>query len=216
MTQGLSSRVAVCLLTCGREAYTARTLQTFCEFNDARAFDLLHADDASLSCRNVELAQAAGFKTIYVAPERAGQVAAYRALVAAAHARRCRFVLYLENDWEWAAPFPWGLLGAAECVRLYGAQKQRDGSRPAGPFLMGTHRRIDWRPFAGWPGAECALAHYAGPPSVIETRRALQLAQLESFKAMSLATGRNPLRTVRLGENAVWHIGDQTTADYRA
>lgn len=210
----MSPPVAVCLLTCGREEYTERTLQSFWECNDRWDFQLLHADDASLSDRNVVLAKGFGFDLVYRARKRSGQMAAFRALVAAADARRCPHVLYLENDWEWVAPFPWDLLAmAAECVRLYGAQKQRDGSRPSGAFLMGTHRRIEWCSTVT-SGVEAALAHVGGPPSVIETRRALQLAELESFKAVSLATGLNPLRTLRPVENVVWHIGDETTAGF--
>lgn len=197
--------IAVGLLTCGREHLTSRTVETFLAHNDPGRFILLHADDASPTLENQRVAQAAGFETVYTCATRQGQMAALWALVRAAERRGAEWVLWLENDIEWVAEFPWRALSyGPECVRLYGDRKARSGPRaPSGRFLMGTKDPIVWHELGD--GLERGEAHWAGQPSATRMHVMAGLAdRAASVKQMSLA---GPLDTVRVVENVCWHIG---------
>jgi hypothetical protein len=206
--------IAVCLLTCGREDLTARTVDSFLAHNRAEGMIRLHADDGSPSERNRQIAVNAGFDTVHAPISRKGQMAGFRALLRAAIDRRAEWLLWLENDWEWVAPIPMDALTlGAECVRLYGALKARTGPRAeAGRFIMGTTDPIVWRPIGG--GLERGEAHFAGPPSLTRPYALESLADgARSLKEVSLA---GVLDTVRLVDNAVWHIGDTQTPGFVA
>ena len=198
--------IAVCLLTCGRERLTRLTVETFLAHNDASRFIRLHADDASPTLENQLIAQNAGFDTVYTCTERRGQMAALWALVRAAERRGAQWLLWLENDIEWVAEFPWHALSyGPECVRLYGERKARTGPRaPTGRFLMGTKDPIVWHPLGD--GLERGEAHWAGQPSATRTHVMAGLADgAASVKQISLA---GPLDTVRVVENVCWHADD--------
>jgi hypothetical protein len=208
--------IAIGLLTCNREDYTQRTLETLALHNDLSRFILVHADDGSETCENMDIASDFGFRESFRAHRREGQFAMLKCLLAMAQRKQADWFLYLENDWEWVRPFPWevmSLLAPDECMRLYGAQKGREGPRiDTGAHLMGTRILIDWRPRSdGW---EAAYAHWAGPPSVIATKRLAAYVDIEpSFKEVS-----NTLwpMTWRPTENVCWHIGQQQTASFKA
>lgn len=205
--------IAVLLLTCGREDLTRITVSTFNAFNPSADFIRLHADDASPTLENQVIAQEGGFDTVHTASRRLGQMAGLWALVNAAERRGAEWVLWLENDIETVAPFPFHALSyGAECVRLYGDRKARSGPRAAtGKHLMGTKDIIAWRPIG--EGLERGEAHWAGQPSATRMHVIAGLARgASSVKGMSLL---GPLDTVRVTENVVWHIGDEQTPGFK-
>lgn len=211
---GLVTSVAIGLLTCEREDYTRRTVESFLRHNDRRRFMLFHADDGSRSFENCQIAAEAGFETVYAKRARAGQMAGLRALVETAATEGADWFLFLESDWEWEHPFPrYALYLGAECVRLYGELKAKDGPRAqTGKNLMGTKQAIEWLPLAD--GLEHGIAHWAGPPSATRMDVMREFVDgAESAKAMSL---RRPLDTVRVTENIVWHIGERQTPSFAA
>src|ERR1043165_7960935 len=122
--------VAVCLQTCERFDYTARTIQTFLAMNHDRSrFDLIHGDDGSTDQRIVALAEASGFDTVMRSASPIGPIPFRAKLMDAARARGASWVLMLENDIESLRPFPWALFDFLQarpdvyCLRLFGAYK---------------------------------------------------------------------------------------------
>lgn len=207
--------VAVGLLSCEREDYTRRTVDSFLRHNDRRRFMLFHADDSSRDpISNLTIAADGGFETVYAKRSRAGQMAGLRALVEAAATDGAEWFIFQESDWLWEHPFPWHTLKyGAECVRLYGELKAKDGPRcVTGKHLMGTKTPIEWQPYAD--GLERGKAHWGGPPSATRMDVMLELVDgAESIKAMSL---RRPLDTIRVTENVTWHIGLEQTPGFAA
>lgn len=201
--------IAVCLLSCGREDYTRRTVESFNAFNDRSDLIRLHADDASPTPENRRIAAAGGFDTIYATQIRQGQAAALWALLREAERRRAEWVLWLENDWLFSGAVPWDALRyGAECVRLYGDWKSP--TNRAGKFLMGTKDVIRWQPIGD--GLERGEAHWAGPPSITRTHVLAGLSEhAGGLKAVSLA---GPIDTIRLTTAIVEHIGEVQTPDF--
>lgn len=213
-------KLAIGLMTCGREDYTEASLTSFWATQGGsqtvRQAVLLHADDGSPSPRNLELGRAAGFRAI--TPEnspRRGQIAMLRELIAAAVIEGATHFLLMENDWSWARsldelpPIP----DDVHAVRLYGAWKDREHIRAAGAHLIGTMSPIIWSELMdGWEIA--AGAHWGGPPSITRLEALQRVAQWAvSYKGIGLATAH--FRTMRPLENFVFHIGDHTTRGFR-
>jgi hypothetical protein len=204
--------ITVALLTCDREEATRTTLRTFLQHNNPAHFRLIHADDGSETLLNCEAAGKAGFQSCYAPSERHGQFAALKALVDVC--ADDEWVLVLEADQEWVRPFPKGCVDLGlECVRLQGAMKCRSGPRaPAGRYLLGTRKLIDWRPFA--PGYEIGEAHYPGQPCVLQAHTLRELmAGSRSVKDMAL---KRPLLTARVIENVTYHLGGESTPGFVA
>ena len=229
-------RVAVGLLTCGRVEYTRRTLESFSAQNpDARErFILLHADDASDQPTVMHgLASAHGFETVVSHNTRRGACALRAAVVSVAAARGAEWVLLLENDWEWARPFPWALLGYLRavrpdvyCLRLFGTHKGRDRQWPCATVHLGRARRaVQWMPLAGAPEpAEVATIHWGAPPMVTRMAEARQLCTppptgapaSSSDLAAIQASGKLTALVARVRDNVVYHIGVEATDKKRS
>lgn len=166
-------RIALCLQTCDRADYTARTLASWASQNDLGRFLCLHGDDASSTSENVSLAARYGFSTVVSSTIRRGMTATRQALVAAA-VYAVDWVFLLENDIDCVRPFPWSLFNYAaaqarvESLRLYGRFKDAAGTdaclktrKHFGPEL------VTWRPFKGAPEAsQIGLIHWSAQPSV--------------------------------------------------
>ena len=227
--------IAVCLLTCGRLDYTRRTLESFSAQNpDARErFILLHADDASDQPTVMrDLAAAHGFETVVSHGTRRGASALRAAVVSVAAARGAEWVLLLENDWEWARPFPWALFDYlcatrpdVYCLRLFGTHKGRDQRWPCFAVHLGRSRRaVTWAPLVGSPEpAEVATIHWGAPPMVTRLAEAVQLCTApppnvppsSSDLAAIQASGKLTALVARVRANVVYHIGVEPTTPRR-
>lgn len=209
-------RIAVGLLTCNRTELTERTLASFSALHPAGTFHaLLHFDDASDTRGNRHLAYDYGFTTVNRSlPERQGQMSGLRALVSAAERAGADWFLFLENDWEWERPFPRWAIGrdTLPVVRLYGAAKAKTGPRaPTGRTNMATGREIVWYRTHD-PALEFTdAAHWAGPPSISRMLVMREVVKHASVKAASKALS---YPTLRVGENCVWHLGEETTEGF--
>lgn len=207
-------KLAIGLMTCGREEYTRQTLESFSAMNGKlQGVELLHVDDASRSDENTKLAFAHGFETVGSCGPRQGQMRRFDELTSAALARRCDTFLLLENDWLWKRPLAElpGWPEGVTSIRLYGQFKGDKDSRPAGTLIMGTRTPIEWAPYIdGW---EQAAAHWGGPPSLtkLEPLREAAAASV-TFKGISLRTGH--FLSLRPVENFVSHIGHVTTPGF--
>ncbi len=202
--------IAVCLLTCDRLAYTERTLRSFSAMNDTRRFDLLHADDASTEHGMLTLTGRHGFTTVAASRERQGWLPMRIKLFEAAQRRGAEWVLYLENDQEWARPFPWMLFDFVRskpqfyCLRLYGEFKDRD--RQDASFAYNKRDRskpVKWQRLKYAPEpAQAAVIHWSAQPSVTKIGPLLEhhRSGMES-----------PDLTARVKENVTYHIGVERT-----
>lgn len=218
--------IAVVLLTCDRADLTRATLESFARHNpEARGrFILLHADDASTTPTNAELATAHGFETVVAHPSRRGVRALRAAGVAVAAQRGADWVLVLENDWEWARPFPWALVDHLVTVhpevyhlRLYGAWKERHQRNRCWAMHMGRGRQaVTWAPLRGAPEpTEIAEIHWGAPPALTRMREATQLCVAPAGTGYDgsgdvhemHASGRLTVKVARVVENVVFHIG---------
>ena len=209
------SGFAIGLLTCGREELTSRTLDSFAELNPDLEAHLLHADDASATSQNCNMAEATGFRLVHRPSQRCGQMAALRALVNCAASIGVEFFMLLENDWEWdrALPPQMTMPPEIDVMRLYGVSKDREGVRLAGTKVIGTEHPIRWEHWkAGW---QRGLAHFGGPPSIIRLEKLIEaMKNAATMKDISLATRH--LRNLRPTRNFVFHIGTETTPGFKA
>jgi hypothetical protein len=201
-------KIAVCLLTCDRDDYTATTLSTFTAMNpDLDRFDLWHADDASTSDRNMNLAASYGFRTVVQNATRLGWLETRRALFTAAARQRAKWVLFLENDIESLRPFPWDLFDFVVkmhqrvfCLRLYGRFKNAAKT----DRCLETHKReghapVNWQPLKFAPElAQIGRIQWSAQPCVTKIEPLLALHK----------TGHEPhALTVRVKKNVMGHIG---------
>lgn len=204
------AKIAVTLLTCNRPSYTAKTIATFNQFNrgDDR-FILLHADDASDTDENMDLASSAGFTSVVRNKERRGWLPTRLDLFKAAEGH-ASWVLFLENDIETMRAFPWPVFDMTSkmrqiaCLRLYGRFKDAEKLQPC----LDTHKRfghmpVDWRPFRDAP-EPCSIGtiHWSAQPSVTRLNDLLALHK----------HGIEPRgATVRVKENVMSHFGVERT-----
>src|SRR5690349_12362359 len=200
-------KLAVCLLTADRADYTAETVASYIECAHRPEFILLHADDGSESVDNFDIAEDAGFETIYSSSARCGPLMACLHMWNYAIQAGATHILHLENDWEFCR----GLIlrDDVECVRLYGAMKSKRGNRQAtGIHRMGTKKLIKWHDCE--PGWQRGFAHWGGPPSITAAHAmAVAITEAQTFKDISLRL--NALDTLRPVDNIVWHIGEHRT-----
>lgn len=209
-------KTAIILLTCGRPDLTRRTIDSLWKNGLAGAGNpnviLISGHDGN-DHEGERIAFEGGFSPRYKPLKQLGIMAAMRALMGYCAHAKCDRVLWLENDWEVVAPIPldWNV----ECVRLYGAQKQRDGTKPAGTTDMATGKPINWQPAARRQGWEGANAHWGGPPSITKLARLLpHLGPADSVNDLARRVGS--LATLRPVENIVWHLGGaEQTKDFR-
>ena len=204
--------IAVCLLTADRFEYTNTTLRTFSEQNDRDRFMLLHADDASRDSRVPALAHQHGFVTVAQTQRRHGWLAMRRMLFAAAARRGAEWILFLENDVEWARPFPWALFEflreqapSVYCLRLQGQFKDRFGEQPCMVYHKDDRRKpVKWKPIKRAPEAsQVGQIHWSAQPCVTRTQ---QLIDLHTY-------GLSPREmTARVVENVTYHIGAVRTS----
>jgi len=221
--------IAVCLLTCGhaggRGELTERTVESFEQHNQGRP-DLirLHAD-CGLTWASTDWVEGRGYVSVHEKREglHVPQMVSFRQLVEAAALKGAEFVLWLENDWESAAPIPSievlraGRDGPLKVVqwRMFGKRKmQKDGPRAlAGEHRIGTKEKISWKPAPGWKGWEFGFAHW-GAGGTIATLDFLE-EQLFRNRLKDVITSKNDLPTLRTVSNRLWHIGDVTTEGFR-
>lgn len=204
-------KLAVCLLTADRPDYTADTVASFVEHADEPQFIRLHADDGSERRDNLQIAAAGEFETVYATNDRRGPVAALKCMWTKAAALGATHILHLENDIEFVSSIP---RYESECVRLYGAQKARNGKRmKTGEHIIGTKEPIKWAHlFTAINGNkwESGIAHWAGMPSITQTELLLRgIMHAERLKDICFALPR--LETIRPERNICWHIGDRRT-----
>lgn len=209
----MSERLAICLLTSDRVDMTRVTLESLAAQNpNLQDHILLHADDASATLDNSELACAYGFETVYEPRgEKHGPIPALHLMWHRARAMGADWILHLENDQLSVAPLP--ALDDCDCIRLYGEWKAEDRTDPrsrAGTHIMGTKERISWHPYRdGW---EVAEAHWGGQASMTRTHHLVEaIAHADRMKTISLKLAR--LLTIRPVENITFHIGVQPTPD---
>jgi len=204
-------KVAICLLTADRPAYTADTVLSYLNKAEEPGHIRLHADDGSERRDNLQIAAAGGFDTVYATNERRGPVAAVKTMWTHAAALGATHILHLENDIELVAALP---RFDVECVRLYGDRKARTGPRQmVGPHRMGTKDVIKWtEEFADFRGNRWyrGRAHWSGMPSITRTELLLRaIVHAETFKDISLTL--NAMDTLRPRDNLAWHVGDART-----
>jgi hypothetical protein len=206
----MKQQIAVCLLTCNRDAYTEKTVQTFAQFNagDDR-FVLLHGDDASDTPVNAQLAGDYGFTTVMQSTARRGWLPSRIELFRQA-ARYAQWVLLLENDIETLRPFPWKTFDVVwkqrdvTSFRLYGRFKDRQKTE----LCLATHKRnghtpVNWRPwrFAPEP-CQIGRIHWSAQPCVTRLNDLLDLHR----------HGHEPHGlTVRVKKNVMAHFGTERT-----
>lgn len=204
-------KLAICLLTADRPAYTAETLLSYLNKAQEPGHILLHADDGSERRDNLMIAAAAEFDTVYATNDRRGPLTALKVMWTRAASLGATHILHLENDIEFVAALP---RFDVECVRLYGERKARTGPRQmTGPHRMGTKTPIEWRhEFDDVKGNKWyrGAAHWGGMPSITRTELLLRAAVMaETFK--DLSTMLHSLDTLRPLNNIAWHIGDNRT-----
>lgn len=226
----MNGDLAIGLLTCDRDEYTQRTLQTLAEHNDLKMFGKYHADDASHTVANNVLARHYGFKTLGGAGVKLGATAKKRHLIQAAKADGFGWLLLLENDWESVRPFPWDLYVACAsslnvyCLRMYGKYKEANDTRPAGATHAGKNNSDpNWQalPFLTKENqapymAEIGDIHWAAPPSVTKIDVLEQLFDgAKHDRDVRMKSGLLTRYTVRPVENIMNHIGVETTPNFR-
>lgn len=205
--------IAVCLLTCDRFEYTETTLRTFAALNDCSRFDLLHGDDASRDSRVPKLARSHGFKTVAQSNQRQGWLQMRLRLFTVAQKRGADWVLFLENDIEWARPFPWTLFDflCAEapqvyCLRLQGEFKDRAGFDRCMTYHKDSRSRpVKWKPIKRAPEpTQVGWIHWSAQPCVTRTRALLDRHQ---YGAVTRDL------TARVVHNVTYHIGEVRTGE---
>lgn len=203
--------IAVCLLTADRFEYTALTLQSFAEQNDLGRFALFHADDASTDSRVPTLARSYGFTTVAESVKRQGWLQMRLKLFTAAAKRGADWILFLENDIEWARAFPWTLFDflCAEapsiyCLRLQGEFKDRYGEQPCMTYHKDDRRRpVKWKPIKRAPEpTQVGWIHWSAQPCVTRTQPLLDRHQY-GFVTRDM--------TARVVHNVTYHIGTVRT-----
>ena len=211
--------IALCLLTCGREDYTKRTLASFDTHNDMERFTKLHFDDRSVGTRNDELAARFGFQSLPKRNARLGVSVATLLLVQDAFLREIPWTLVLQNDWESVKPFPWHLLHRIHdddgiwSLRLWGRRKDQGD-----PIMDEIHKGrrsapVEWVPYDD--GAEIASIHYGAPPTAYRTEMLLRLLARSSHERDAMRkSGAIDAMTVRVTDNVVYHIGEDKTPDF--
>jgi hypothetical protein len=203
--------IAVCLMTCDRDGYTRRTIDSFLEQNPDRSrFVLLHGDDASKDQKNHRLARAAGFRTVVQHQVRCGILATRIAMIQAA-ANFAPWVLVLENDQESIRPFPWELFDFVArnkkiyCLRLFGEFKdaaRRDRCKVTHQWKR--HRLVKWYPLEGAPEkSQFGAIHWSAQPTVTRVISAI---------AIHCKHKRDVGLTARVLNNVMVHIGEERTA----
>lgn len=202
--------VAVCLMTCDRNDYTRRTLESFRAMNpDLSRFVLLHGDDASRDGTNARLAAEAGFQTVVEHRVRCGNLALRHAMIEAA-AHFAPWVLILENDIESVRPFPWPLFDFVSlnkkiyCLRLFGRYKDAAGADPCKVTNQWSRNRpVQWYTLADAPErAQYGAIHWSAQPSVTRVVSAIALHR-KNQRQLGL--------TARVLENVMVHIGAERT-----
>lgn len=211
--------LAICTPACGRADLTRRTLASFMQHNPVAANLARYmavdftgtADDEA----NVAIASEFGWNVcaMRASGKRGGLMWSLESMTRHAAWAGAKQMLWLENDWECVKPLgdiP-SITKSVDCVRLYGAEKQADGSRPAGTFNMVTGLMIPWQPCGEIGGQQwqSAKAHFGGAPSIVDLQCLLPFTDRPTMKDMAKAMGE--IRTVRPSTNYFWHIGlDQT------
>ena len=219
---GVGLKVALCLLTCDREAVTKKTIESLKKHVPLDRFILLHGDDASRSEDNCRMAQAAGFESVVKNKgERRGVTAMWRSLVSAARKRGADWVLMQENDWEWVRDYPDGLIEHVHdndriyYIRLFGVNKERDG-RPCGARHAAKKDAMEWREYEPLWGWEIGDIHWGFPPNFTRIKYAeglLRAAKAESH--CRKRSGKINALALRPKSNYVYHIGKSRTKGFK-
>lgn len=205
------TRIAVALQTCGREDYTARTVESFVRMNPDRSrFVLLHGDDASASRWNLKIARRHGFRTVVQHTERLGCLALRTALIEQA-AKHAKWIVVLENDCEAVRPFPWALFDhfrqdpSIWCLRLFGQFKDRSRQDLAKTRHQWTGEPVfwTWRQDAPEP-CEVAQVHWSAQPCVTRHKPLVALHEHGVRELQRL--------TARVVDNVFVHFGIVRTA----
>jgi len=236
-------KLAIIVLTCGREDLSKRTFESFVKFNGMCEFapfevKKYHADDASETRQNEGLARLHGFEPIASTKTRTG-IQGMHELIIGRVTKRCQptHIMILENDWESARPMPWRLIEYmmhkpdVYHLRLWHDYKHL-GRATANDFKPWPHRghrgRKDPRTVSGFVAtnwqddldapepAEIGDIHYGNPPNICRAKELRWLHEnTGSEKAMIQKSGQITARTLRVKKNVFWHIGDERTPGFR-
>lgn len=217
------TNLAVCLTTCERPELTHRTVHSFIEQNGTDRFMLLHADDASTSMANQDLAAHYGFETVAVHASRRGAQECRRSAVHAARDKGASHVLLLENDWEAVAPFPWQIaetlmdMPEIYTFRLFGHYRVRGNpsdrlsNRPCVEKHAGRdNMRAVWSDVPGIAGIEMGSIHMGTAPCVTSIDDLCWLlASADCAADMMITSGQIDRLTARPkhSSNWFWDIG---------
>ena len=223
-------KLAIILITSGREDCTEKTLDSFFRMNgtcDIAPFEvkLYHGDDMSKTERNRVLARTHGFDSILQTTSRHGAHGMRQRMLLGV-VKRCdpTHIMVLENDWESVQPMPWRAIQEAfafdttYAFRMYGEQKQLDGTRPAGPFHAGRDLADPKWANVLYGSTECEIGsiHWGAPPCVVSTRELLYLHSGTTRDKQSMVkSGKIDKMTVRVKRNVFYHIGYERTPDFR-
>lgn len=225
-------RLVIALITKDRADKTEETLRTFNHYNGwcARAvYDTycVHGDDGSVTWDNHKLAHTFGFKTI-VANDVASQLGAHamrrRVIQKSIELHDPTHILVLENDWRCVRPLPWNAIehgfryDDVYAFRLYGEQKQEDGTRPAGAEHAGRGKADPKWCDINLAGEtyEIGDIHFGAPPCIFRAEELVWLHEGTSSDSKSMRkSGQIDKRTVRVKENVFWHIGYDRTPGFR-
>ena len=220
-------KIAITLLTCGRVDYTKTTLDTLVAQNPnlVNDFILLHGDDVSTPSErlaSIDIAEAAGFQSVYVPKAQIGVSGMTEALFVEAAARGADAVLNLQNDWLSLRPIPVDeILEVLEdeqvyCVRMYGAYKSshgRCGIHHGGRKPLAV---VEWMRHQV-PGYEVGEIHWGHPPAVTRIKEALKLtAGAKSESDSRMRSGKLTRLTARVINNVFNHIGAERTEGFKA
>jgi hypothetical protein len=208
------AKVAICLLTCGREHYTARTLHTLAQHNDLSKFLLLHGNDVVGVEENSALASRYGFETVLAPKIRQGCSQMVSQLFIKASIKGAEWVLHLENDWESDSAIPVDVIPQMDeshyCARLYGVFKGR-GALPCHTTHFGRAKQpVAWEPWIG--GWEVGSVHWGFPPAITRMREARFLTcNIQREQDAMHRSGVIGGLTVRPVTNVMSHIGEERT-----
>lgn len=220
-------KLALLLVTSNRSDLTKRTLESFRQMNgESLPCTLFHADDVSATAENFELAKAFGCQTILRSTQRLGAHGTRAAALRRIAEMDCpTHVFILENDWRSARPVPWDQVqffadhSKAYCFRLYGAQKQEDGTRPAGAHHAGRDNADPgWQDLTGvMSGCEIGDIHWGAPPHVARMGTLLKLhTDTRNDRQVMKKSGRVKEKVIRVKDNVFWHIGDERTPGFKS
>jgi len=222
-------KIAICLLTCDRYAYTKRTIDSLLLRNQFQLsyFDFYYGDDASENPKVRQLADDAGFKCMFVNKKREGcSQSTAKLLNAVAATGKYGYIIYVQNDFECIRPIPVHAIHRSfllnhnvGAIRLYGDYKtvkpyQAD---PIGTRWLGVPDKPEfkWKRLRGniyGEELESARCHVGLPPFVIRGELIPKVfKQPKRTKDINMEWAKTNKSVGRFIDNVFNHIGFNKT-----